>query len=349
MIRALFPPAFQSIFEPVPAAVSRLKRARYIERNGRTDRLSWTTGSPRLIPIKECASQAPSSDFLWDKITQNMTAGQQVQVVANLDDGTQTVKEIKWSKVVSTLLKEIGRSAESTSEFSAIFSLPLAAKEIRLALPDRLGRTIITPELAEVHTANIGFANQAVNFHIDTGYAGLSALAGDCEKIWLIAPPREANVELLEGEVRTLPHLVTNLAKLVVFRQTSSEVMFLPPGVIHATFTVKTGILYGNNFRIRQNSFGATMGLIHTMREPDSGDAWVERDRIIKSWIDTMRGVAKYGKGEEMTEALYSFRLGWMRELRREGAFRHWEVEMEQLVEECYPKAKLREKKPEGT
>jgi hypothetical protein len=145
-------------------------------------------------------------------------------------------------------------------------------------LPARFGRTVVTPELATQHTANIGFANQVVNFHIDTGYAGLSALAGDCEKIWLLAPPRESNVELLGGDNQTLLYLVANLAGLVVFRQTSSKVVFLPPGVIHATFTVKTGILYGSNFLTRQNIFGATMGLLHTMREPDEEDAWPERD-----------------------------------------------------------------------
>lgn len=295
------------------------------------------------------AGQAPTSDFLWDEITHNTNAKQRVQVIVNTQDGMQTTEQIKWGKVVSTLLKEIGRLADSTSEFSAIFNLPLTTEDIQLALPQRLGRTIIAPELAKEHTANIGFANQVVNFHIDMGYAGMSALAGDCEKIWLIAPPREANVELLEGENQSLPHLVASLAKLAVFRQTSAEVMFLPPGVIHATFTAKTGILYGNNFRTRQNSFGATMGLVHTMREPDEDDTWLERDRIIKSWIDIMRSIAEHGDEKEMEEALYSFRLPPVRALRREGAFRHWEAEMQKLADECYPKARLREKKATGS
>jgi hypothetical protein len=258
------------------------------------------------------------------------------------------MKQMEWNTVVSTLLKEIGRSAESKSEFSAIFGLPLAAEEIQLALPARLGRTMITPDLAKEHTANIGFANQVVNFHIDTGYAGLAALAGDCEKIWLVAPPVEANLQLLAGEDQTLPHLVANLTKLAVIRQTSSEGMFLPPGVIHATFTVKTGILYGNNFRTRQNIFGATMGLAYTLREPDEEDPWRERDRIVKTWIDVMRDIAEHGNDKEKGEALYSFRLELMRGLRREGAFQHWSVEIEELAKACYPKAKLREKQPRG-
>jgi hypothetical protein len=303
-----------------------------------------------LIPIAECfAGQTPTSDFLWDKITNNINAKQQVDVVANMENGTQITKKLEWNKVVSTLLKEIGRSAESMSEFSAVFSLPLPSQDIQLALPERLGRTILTPELAKQHTANIGFANQVVNFHIDTGYAGLSALAGDCEKIWLLAPPREANLELLGGEHRTLPDLVTNLMKLVIFRQTSQEVVFLPPGVIHATFTVKTGILYGNNFRTRQNIFGATMGLVHVMREPDEEEAWDERDRIIRTWITVMRGIAEHGNEKDMKEAIYSFRSEPMRGLRRHGAFQHWQVDLELLAEEYYPKARLREKKLQGS
>jgi hypothetical protein len=348
--RASFPPAFRSMFEPFPAAMKRLTNAHYVERNGQSDAFSWTTGTPKMIPIREClARQVPTSDFLWDEITQNIDAKQRVEVAVNMGDGTQTIKEFEWSKVVSTLLKEIGRSAESRPEFSAIFGLPLTAEDVQLALPERFGRTISTPDLAKQHTANIGFANQVVNFHVDTGYAGLSALAGDCEKMWLLAPPREANLELLAGESPTLPELVANLSKLVVCRQTSSEVMFLPPGVIHATFTVKTGILYGNNFRTQQNVFGATMGLVHVMREPDEADAWTERDRIIKTWIEVMREIAEHGNEKNRGEALFSFRSGPMRELRRHGAFQHWQVEIEQLAEECYPKARLRERKHEGS
>jgi hypothetical protein len=119
--------------------------ASYVERNKRIDRFSWSTGTPKLIPIREClAGQAPTSDSLWDEITHNIKPRQEVEVVVNMDNGTQITKEIRWNKVVSTLLKEIGRSTESTSEFSAIFGLPLAAEDIQLALPARFGR--ILPE-----------------------------------------------------------------------------------------------------------------------------------------------------------------------------------------------------------
>jgi hypothetical protein len=279
-------------------------------------------------------------------ITRNISGQQEVEVAVNMDNGTQTMQKLKWNEVVSKLLKEIGRSVESASEFSSVLNLPLPTEDIRLALPARFGRTIITPELAEVYTANLGFANQVINFHIDMGYAGLSALAGDCEKIWLLAPPREDNVNMLADEEHTLLSLVENLDGLVVMRQTAAEVMFLPPGVIHATVTIKTGILYGCNFRTRENIFGATMGLLHMMDEPDEEAAWEERDRVIRTWIDTLRVIAQHGDDRDVGEAVFSIRVKMMKRLRRSGAFRHWAAEIERLVKECYPQARLREKQP---
>lgn len=263
-------------------------------------------------------------------------------MVLNMDDRTQQVKQIKWEQVVSILLKEIGRSAESRSDISAVFGLPLPVHDIQMTVPGRLGRTVITPDLAKQVTANVGFAHQLVNFHIDTGYGRLAALVGGCQKIWLFAPPTVENLALLQGEERTPAYLVTHLSKLAVIRQTSADVMFLPPGMIHATFTEKTGILYGNHFRTRENIFGATLGLVHTMVESAEEPSWSERDRIIPSWIDTMRNIKEHGDQEHIKEALFAFRLSEMHRLRREGAFQHWTGELEKLARECYRRARLR-------
>lgn len=349
MPRALFPPTFQSLFDSYPDAASKIKDAIYCERGRRYESCCWSTGNPRLIPTKEClACQIPSSDFLWENIIHNIEPKQYVEVIINTPDGLQEKKEMQWNRVVATLLKEIGRPAESTPELSAIFSLPLLAPDIQLRLPERINRTIITPDLAEEHTLNIGFANQLVNFHVDTGYAGLSALAGDCEKVWLLAPPRDPNIKLL-GEDHTFPYLVANLTPLAVFRQTSTDVIFLPPGLIHATYTIKTGILYGNNFRTRENVFGATMGLVNIMRELSQGDNWAEQDRVIESWIFTMRDIAEYGTKDEKREALFAFRLDIIHDWRRKKAFQHWTEEIEKLAIECYPKARLQNKDRDRT
>ena len=340
--RKSYPETFQSIFESSPTAILKIKRALFYEPGAVCDQISWQTGSPKLIPVGECFidQEPPTSDLLWENLTNNITLTQRVSVVTYKDDRKQEKNKMKWKEVISTLLKEIGRPAEKHSEFSSIFDLPLRA-DFLLALPDYLGRNITTPELAAIHAANIGFVNQVVEFHINTGYAGLTAVAGDCEKIWLIAPPVPENFELLSGKDMSLLFLVEHLTDLAIFRQTAAHVMFLPPGVIHATFTVKTGILYGTNFRTRQNIFGATVGLLHSMAEGVDGGE--ERDNIIGTWIDVMRDIAKEGTRREKTEASYSFRM--LRELWQAGAFQNWTEGLEQLAKDCYPAAKLHKKK----
>jgi hypothetical protein len=48
--------------------------------------------------------------------------------------------------------------------------------------------------------------------------------------------------------------------------------MFLPVGIIYTTFTEKSSLLYSNNFRIRENVFSITIGLINIMLELDEAD-----------------------------------------------------------------------------
>jgi hypothetical protein len=343
-IRASFPPAFTAMFEASPKATAKIKKAPFIDHDSKYGKLSWNTGTPKLLPVETCIEgDLPSSEALWDLILETVKPQDSVQVVINLEEQGQECKHIKWAKVVGTLLKEIGRSAEGTSAYAAVFSLPLPEGEVQVVLPEKLKRTITTPDLAKAVSANIGFTDQWVYFHIDTGHGGISALAGDCEKIWLFAPAVAENLALLQGDDISIPYLASRFSKLGVIRQTAADAIFLPPGIIHATFTVKTGILYGNNFCMQENIYGFTIGMLYVMGEADAKHVWSERDAIIRRWIDVMEDIKKHGDEDQCNEALVAFRLSEMRDARRKGVFKHWGAEIDKLAEGYYPKARLRD------
>jgi hypothetical protein len=262
-------------------------------------------------------------------------------VITNSADGLQEKASVAWQQIVKILLKGYGRPG--MVEYASIFELPLDLGNTQLTLPPNNRYTVLTPELQSHFTANLGFTDQHINFHIDTGLAALSALTGECQKLWLIAPPYEENMALLTKGNHTIAYLASRLNSLVIFRQTAADVIYLPPGAIHATFTEKAGMLYGNNFRLRQNVFGATMGLAQMMIEEKGQDAdYTEENSMIQGWIGHMRTVKESGTKEEEQEAIAAFRLRCIKELRRTGKFREFGVDVDQLAEECYPKARLR-------
>lgn len=248
---------------------------------------------------------------------------------------------MKWNRVVTTIIKGIGQPADVGYPISAVVDIPLSSSVVRIALPERFAREVLHSEQAEKVYANIGFANQTVTFHIDTGHAVLSALAGACEKVWLLAPPLEGNIAILNKGPRDFLSLAAKLAKLVLVHQTSADVMFLPPGVIHATFTVQTGLLYGISFRTLQNFFRQTMGMVWMLLEDEEVESWDERDGAIGTWIETFTRIAKSEDEALHEEVNYALSCQIVLDLRQAEGFGEWSKQIERTIAEHFSDATL--------
>ncbi|THY45146.1 hypothetical protein D6C99_06528 [Aureobasidium pullulans] len=100
-------------------------------------------------------------------------------------------------------------------------------------------------------TANIAPQGTVVDLHIDHGQNGLSTTEHDCVKLWFLCPPTTSNLDnfyKISGEERKFVRLQHVLRDGVCAITTQGETLYIPSGWLHATLTVKGGILLGVNW-----------------------------------------------------------------------------------------------------
>ena len=99
--------------------------------------------------------------------------------------------------------------------------------------------------------ANFSLEDTAVEPHVDGGTSGLSLVLPPCEKVWCFFPPTERNMVRLQNL-----NLATREAKKdwsgfehgMIGLVGHAEAVYIPSGWIHATITIKPGILFGATF-----------------------------------------------------------------------------------------------------
>ena len=75
---------------------------------------------------------------------------------------------------------------------------------------------------------------------------GKSAVLGDCQKIIVLFPPSSHNLRLMQAECRNqakLARLMPRLEYGLIDTLNSSNIVFIPSGWAHATFTTRGGFL----------------------------------------------------------------------------------------------------------
>lgn len=164
----------------------------------------------------------------------------------------------------------------------------------------------------------------------------------------MFAPPFPKNMDLLHKNNTSLAHFVASFKELTIFRQTASDAVFLPPGIIHATFTVKPGLLYGCNFRTRKNSYGATIGLLNAMIENIVSENYTERDEIIETWVEMMEDIAVNERHNDKQKAEQAILLRGLKRCRRSDKFGSKSELVEEMIERHFPKAVSKERAHES-
>ncbi|KFY95767.1 hypothetical protein V500_02668 [Pseudogymnoascus sp. VKM F-4518 (FW-2643)] len=100
---------------------------------------------------------------------------------------------------------------------------------------------------------NITPRGSYVDLHCDIGRSGLSTVYGLCEKVLILFPPTEKNLNLFAstaGLHNRLARIGDKLEGGLVVQLHSSLAIDLPSGALHAVFTTAGGFLGGINYSI---------------------------------------------------------------------------------------------------
>jgi len=257
-----------------------------------------------LIPTKEYFPRgAPIAKKCWKAVIAACKLKGSVMASRSKGDVVQKLKEVPWDNIVRMAFMEPHREENTLPEYAAVMDIPIAYNIPTMRPPNDLGVEVWPRDSDNNLTANIGYADGFVNFHMDLGFAGLSVLSGNCEKLWVCAPPHPNNVKALIECGPKFAKLVPLLKNVTFIKQTSSHVIFLPPGTIYATFTIAGGILWGNSFRTYEGIWGAAAGLIVLLKDGEKGEVDKEEKRdVLQGWITFMTEVITRGVEGQVNE-----------------------------------------------
>ncbi|KAH8431015.1 uncharacterized protein LDX57_008676 [Aspergillus melleus] len=179
-----------------------------------------------------------------------------------------------------------------------------------------------------------------VDLHIDYGADGVSALVGDCRKIWLLYPPSRNNLvamRTVDGQRGKLARIMHRLEGGIMVETTAAQSLYIPAGCIHATFTLQGGFLVARDFTT-SISIGAISAYIASglegMLTPQAREAcwdWFSRcldvslahgqfDRAIRAWMDAEPRLAIWA----------SLHRHWRTAMRR-----IWDLHVQEIPEQC--------------
>ncbi|KAL9082777.1 MAG: hypothetical protein Q9159_006190 [Coniocarpon cinnabarinum] len=99
--------------------------------------------------------------------------------------------------------------------------------------------------------SNLALEGSFVGPHVDHGTSGIIVVIGRCTKLLLVWPPSQHNRTSLcsiRKAVDVHRYDWSNLRGGYATLLDSSKALYLPPGWIHATITIKAGILLGRTF-----------------------------------------------------------------------------------------------------
>ncbi|KAL5346600.1 hypothetical protein ACLOAV_008307 [Pseudogymnoascus australis] len=124
-------------------------------------------------------------------------------------------------------------------------------KDIALSPPDHINSNYLVCEDTTQLGVNITPRGTFVDLHYDIGRSGFSMVYGRCEKVLVLFPPTQKNLEIFAqtaGLSNRLARIGDKLEGGLIVRITSSLAIDLPSCALHAVFTTAGGFLGGINF-----------------------------------------------------------------------------------------------------
>ncbi|KAI1818983.1 hypothetical protein F4861DRAFT_544401 [Xylaria intraflava] len=194
---------------------------------------------PKLIPAGPCWAIKPKDEqYMSDLLTNFAKEKNHVYQTGNSRD------TLEFSPVQLAYKQLFLPDLENP-----IYAVNLATnpEEVQLQLPpelDVLPRHEEHPPL----TTNITPRYTVVDAHIDHGAHVLTLLTSGCVKLWALYPLTEQNRQALGpvyGSKNMFLDLVGKLEGGDFCIQTEGEAIYLPPGCIHSTVTIRGGLTLG--------------------------------------------------------------------------------------------------------
>ncbi|KAI0143141.1 hypothetical protein GGR57DRAFT_366951 [Xylariaceae sp. FL1272] len=127
------------------------------------------------------------------------------------------------------------------------YAINIPTDTAKMIIPARLKSTGV-PYGKQTTTTNITPRHTFVDLHIDHGRHGLTALFGPCIKLWALYPPTPHNLSLYSSAVTSstpFASLSSSLEGGEFCITTSKDTLYLPPGCLHATYTLRGGLTPG--------------------------------------------------------------------------------------------------------
>ncbi|GKU10019.1 histone demethylation protein 1 [Fusarium langsethiae] len=105
------------------------------------------------------------------------------------------------------------------------------------------------PDDTEMKTyTNITPEGTFIDLHVDQGYEGITLVGLGCVKLWMMFPPTEYNLAIWDECRESQEILASSWDRLEggkVAIQTGDKAIILKPGLLHSTFTLRGGLVFG--------------------------------------------------------------------------------------------------------
>ncbi|KAI1263601.1 hypothetical protein F5Y18DRAFT_428874 [Xylariaceae sp. FL1019] len=127
------------------------------------------------------------------------------------------------------------------------YAINIPTDTAKMKLPDWLKITGV-PYGKQMTTTNITPRHTFVDLHIDHGRHGITTVFGPCIKLWALYPPTPHNLSLYSSAVASstpFTSLSPQLEGGEFCITTLKDTLYLPPGCLHATYTLRGGLTPG--------------------------------------------------------------------------------------------------------
>ncbi|KAI3326652.1 hypothetical protein HD806DRAFT_487799 [Xylariaceae sp. AK1471] len=195
---------------------------------------------PELLPANECWAYKPPLDIYMAEL---LCGFNKTTAIFSRGGPRQPLDHPPLHKVIEQL-----KHPDATSTY---YATNMTAKSVCIKIPDRLYGGFPVLETDHEVTTNITPRFSGVDLHVDQGSHGLTLLHGGCVKLWALYPLTEHNRAKLQQAYQSNAMFIELRGVLEGGEfciQTEDQALYLPPGCIHSTITLKGGLTPGIMF-----------------------------------------------------------------------------------------------------
>ncbi|KAI0097731.1 hypothetical protein GGR51DRAFT_540097 [Nemania sp. FL0031] len=195
-----------------------------------------------LFPAAECWKRKPSlEDYFADLLHGFSKHTTQIYSRGNPSDPL-------YPPPFHVVLRQLERPDAS----STMYAINMAAESVDIKIPGRLQSQVpIYQDSNIITTTNITPEFSATGLHVDHGKHGITLLYGGCVKLWALYPLTSYNLEHFSAAHRSDAAFIELQGELEGGEfciQTEDQAIYLPPGCIHSTYTLRGGLTPGIEF-----------------------------------------------------------------------------------------------------